>query len=98
MFEQTIDQLRARIFDLFLGSERIARQQHARLELDQLGRHHQEITGHGEVQFLHQLQVTKILVRDAGDRDVVDIDLLLANQVEEKIERSFKVAQRDLKL
>src|SRR5258708_2493934 len=98
MLKQTINQLSARIDELFLFSQRITRQEHARLQLDQLRSHNQKIASHGQIEFLHHIQIAKILVSDSRDRNVVDVHLLLANQVKQQIKRTFELAQGDLQL
>src|SRR5256885_11666320 len=40
----------------------------------------------------------KVLVRDARDGDVVDADLLLADEVEQKVERAGELAEDELQL
>ena len=65
MFDQPADQRLARI--LFLPVElrlgRRPRQQHARLDVDQRRRHHQELARDVEVHLLHQLDVFEVLIR-----------------------------------
>ena len=39
------------------------------------------------------LHVLQILLRDGGDGDVVDVDLLLADQVEQQIQRPVVLLQ-----
>ena len=47
---------------------------------------------------LHQSQVAQVLIRDARDRNVVDADLLLPNQVEQEVERPGELAEDELQL
>jgi len=35
------------------------------------------------------VEIVEILARDLGDRDVVNVDLLLLDQIEQKVERTF---------
>jgi hypothetical protein len=64
--------------------------------VDQRRRHHQELTRDIEVQLLHQLDVLQILLGDYRDRDVVDVHLTGANEVQEQIERAFEGIELDL--
>ena len=66
------------------------RKQRARLDVNQRRGHHQELPGHVEVHLFHQLDVAEILLGDERDRDVVDVDLALANQMQEEIERTLE--------
>ena len=66
------------------------RQQRARLDVNQRRRHHQELPGHVEVQLLHQIDVAEVLLGDERDRDVVDVHLVLANEVQQEIERTLE--------
>ena len=93
MLEQPADERLARIlFRIFL--RRIGpRQQHPRLDVNERGRHDEELAGHVEVQFLHQVEVVEILLRDQRDRNVVDIHLVLLDQVQQQIERPLEIEQ-----
>ena len=42
------------------------------------------------------LHVLQVLRRDGGDGDVVDVDLLLADQVQQQVERTLVVLQVDI--
>ncbi len=55
-----------------------------------------ELGGDVHVEFAYALDIRKVLRRDPGNGDVVDIDVLLADQVEQKVERAFvDLAERD---
>ena len=98
VLEQTPDERFARIFfgpGVFLRRIR-ARQQRARLDVNQRRRHYQELSRHVEIQVLHERDVAQVLLGDERDRDVVDVQLALANQVQEQIERSLKGVELDL--
>ena len=70
------------------------RQQHARLDLGQRRGHHQILAGELELQFLHQLDVLHVLAGDLGDRDVENVDVLPADQVQQQIERPSKASRK----
>ena len=76
----------------------VARQQRLGLDVDQGGSHHQEIARDLEVQRLHQVEVGQVLLGDLRDRDVVDVELLVADQVEQDVEGALEdvEAQRDV--
>src|SRR5690606_26834162 len=69
---------------------RPAREEHLRLDADQRRRHLEELAGAIEAQALDALDRAEELFRDARDRDVEDVDVLLANQVEQQIERALE--------
>ena len=72
------------------------RQQQARLDAQQCGGHHQEIAGIVQRQKLDDLKILQKLVSDRGDGNVVDVDLVLLDQVQQKIQRPLKSRQLDL--
>jgi hypothetical protein len=58
--------------------------------------HVDEFRGHVHVELPYALDVGKVLRRNLPDRDVVDIDVLFANQIEQQVERAFvDFAERD---
>ena len=93
VLEQPADERVARIFLLAFDAGRRLRprQQHLRLDVNQRRRHHEELAGDVEVQLLHQLDGVEILLRDERDRNVVDVDLVLLDQVEQQVERALEV-------
>jgi hypothetical protein len=94
VFEQTIDELLARIFDFSFVL--VVRQEHLRLDVDQQCRHVDVIGGHVEAQLLHGVEITGVLLGDESDGDVVDVDLVLLDQVQQQVERPVKRRQRDV--
>ena len=96
MLEQPVDKFIARIFQNIGGRQRIARQQHLRLNVNQHRSHINEFRGDIHVEFTYALDVGEILRRDPGDGNVVDVNVLLADQVEQQVERPFiDFAERD---
>ena len=63
--------------------------------MNQRRRHHQELAGEVEIELLHQPEIVEVLLGDERDRNVVDVDLILPNQVNEQIERAFERLQLD---
>ena len=66
-----------------LGSRR---QQHLALDVDEQRRHVNELRGHVHVQVLQVLHVAQILRRNLGDGNVINVDVLLADKVQQEIE------------
>ena len=52
--------------------------------------------GELELQLLHQLDVLHVLAGDLGDRNVEDVEVLAADQVEQQVERTFEGLEEDL--
>ena len=75
---------------------RRTRQQHARLDLGQDRGHHQVLGGELEAHLVHRLDVLDVLARDLGDRDVEDVQVLAADQVQQQVERTFERLEDDL--
>src|SRR5512141_64893 len=76
----------------------VARQQRLRLDVDEGGGHHQELARDLEVQRLQHVEVGEVLLGDPGDGDVVDVELLLADQVQQDVEGPLEdvETQRDV--
>ena len=87
-------QLVARVL-LLRPRERVGRQQHLRFDVDQRRRHVDEIGRNVYIQLFELVEIIEILLGDLGDGNVVDVHLLLANQIEQKIERAFVRRQID---
>src|SRR5436190_781412 len=71
------------------------RQQHLRLDVNQRCGHDEEVAGDVEVQFLHQVNRVEVLLRDDGDGNVVDVELVLPDQMLQQIERTLEVLELD---
>ena len=89
ILEQATNELRARILPLLLLPHG---QQELRFYAKEPRRHLQVLSGIVERQRSYPCHE---LLRDAGDRDVVDVDLLLANQRQQEIERPGELGQLD---
>ncbi len=100
VFKKLIYEFLSRIFKLFFirRRQRIARQQHSRLDLDQRRRHHDKVSRDRDVETFHQPDVFDVFVSDLCDRDVEDIRLLLLDQIQKQIKRPGKLAELDLQL
>ena len=93
---QTAHELGARIGILARLGGVHARQQHARFDLGERRRHQQVFAGQLELQHLHELDVTGVLSRDLGDRDVQNVEVLPADQIEQQIERALEGLEKHL--
>ena len=88
MLQQPFHQLAPRIFRIRAGHiRRIARQQHLRLDMDQERRHIDELARRIHVRLLQLVAIVQKLRRDHPNRNVVDIDTLLADQVQQQVQR-----------
>ena len=72
------------------------RQQHARLDLGQHRGHHQVLGRQFQAQVLHQVDVLHVLVGDVGDRDVEDVQVLAADQIQQQVERPLEGIEEHL--
>ena len=68
------------------GGEGVAREEHAGLDVDEQRGDVDELAGGVDVGVLEVVGVLEELRGDAGDGDVVDVDVLLADEVEQEIE------------
>src|SRR5207247_8423053 len=58
----------------------------------------EELRGHIHVELFHQMKILEVLFCNFRNRDVVDVQLLPAYQVQEQIERPFIRRQRDFEI
>src|SRR6185437_13002798 len=89
VLEEAMNEFIARVFGFARGGERIGGQQHLRLDVDERGRDIDEIRGDVYIERFELVEIIEILLGDFGDGNIVDVHLLLANQIEQKIERAF---------
>jgi hypothetical protein len=66
------------------------RQQELALDVDERRRHHQELAGDVQVELLHQVEIFEVLLGDDRNLDVVDVHLVLLDQMNQQIERTFE--------
>ena len=84
VLEQALDELLARVlFLILLGL--LLRQHHARLDLQQRRSHDEEGARDLHVHLAHRLEVVEVLARELRDRDVVDVDLVLLDEVHQEL-------------
>ena len=92
VLDELADQVPARVFLLvFLRKNlQIYREQLLAFNVHQRGGHHDEIPGEVEVEPLHQLDVFAELVGQLDHIHLVDIDLFLANKMQQQVQRPLK--------
>src|SRR2546422_578103 len=95
VLEQPPHQLGARVLLRRLERRR-PRQQQARLDLHQHRRHHQVLGGELQVLRAHDLDVLEVLARERRHRDVEDVEVFLADQVQQQVERPFEGLENHL--
>ncbi len=69
------------------------RQQHARLDLDQHRRHQQVFGCQFQAMLLHHLDVGHVLLGERRHRDVEHVEVVLADQVQQQVERPLERLQ-----
>ena len=88
VLDQAVHQVGARVFQFLGAGQRIGRQEHLRFDVDERRGHVNEVGRDVHVELLELVEIVEILARDLGDRDVVDVDFLLLDQIEQEIERA----------
>ena len=64
--------------------------------MNQHRRHVDELGGDVHIKFAYALDISEVLRRDSGNGNVIDVDVLFADQVEQQVERTFiDFAKRD---
>ena len=90
VFQQSAHQFGARVVGFLACSPGAGQQQHARLDLDQHRGHQQVFAGELEVASRTLLDIAEVLAREVGHRDVEDVEVLLADQIQQQVERAFE--------
>ena len=86
VFEETVNEFAARVVGFRFGGQRVAREKHAALDVDEQRGYVDELAGGVDVVLLEVVGVLEELGGDAADGDVVDVDVLAADEVEEEVE------------
>ena len=92
VLQQTVDQLHARIVKR-PARVRITRQQHLRLDVDQGRGHVEELGADVDIHLASLIEIRQVLRGDGGDWDVLDVDLLFADQVQQQIQGALILRQ-----
>ena len=90
IFEQPANELRARVFHLFAGQRWRLRQKEPRFDFDQHRRHQQVFGRELELRTAHHFDVAQILTRELRHRNVENVDILLANKIQEQVQRTLE--------
>ncbi len=101
VLEEAAHQLRPRIgFEevavLTVLRRRVRWQEHLRLDVGECRRDDEILADHVDVERAHHVEVLEILLGDEAHRDVQDVELVLANQVEQQVERALEDVQLEL--
>jgi len=64
--------------------------------VDQRGRHVDKFRAQVHIHLPRPIQVLQILGSNGGDGDILDVDLLFANQVQQQVEGPFIFFQMDV--
>ena len=89
VLHEAMNQLGARVCLLFRTRQRIGRQKHLGLDQDQRRGHVDEIGGDIDIELFELVQIFQILARDLGDGNIVNVHLLLADQIQQQVERAI---------
>ena len=95
VLDQPAHQLGARVLGFLAVGRLLRRQQHAGLDLDQHRRHEQVFARELEVGLADLVDIGQVLARHVGQRDVEDVEVLLADQVQQQVQRAFERFEED---
>ncbi len=97
VFDELANEFPARVvvFNIFLGRLFGAREKGSGFDVHQVGRHHNELGSEVDVEELESIDVIEVLLGDLLDRNGVDVQLVLFDQVEQEIERAFEDFELD---
>jgi len=98
VFDQLPDQLPARVVfvGIFFRRLLVGRQKAAAFPVNEIGRHDEKFAGQIDIQFREGLKILEVLVRNALERDIVNVDLVALDQVKEEIKRPLENLEPDL--
>ena len=68
----------------------VSRKKHAALDIEERSCHDQKLTGDVHVVVFHLPYIFQILIRDRYDRNIIDVDFILFNEVHQKIHGTFE--------
>ena len=71
-------------------------QEAAAFQVNKVGRHHDKFAGQLDVQLFERLEILQVLTGDAFERDIVNVDLILFDEIKKEIERPFENLELDL--
>lgn len=97
VFDELADELPSRVVFLrfLLGGLLVLGEEGSAFNVHEGGGHDKEVPGDFEVELAHRLQILEVIVDDFLDKDLVNIYLVLFDEVEEKVEGTFKDLEVD---
>ena len=94
VLDELAHEVEARVHPLLVrplvGLAAVDGEHHAALDHHERGGHHDELARHVEVELAHEVEVLHVLLGDAPDRDVVDVQFLAADQVQKQVKRALE--------
>ena len=69
----------------------LLREEHAGLDIEQVGRHLHELARDLEIKLFHGVEVLQILIENLRDLDVADLDLILGQEQQDQAQRALKI-------
>ena len=96
VLHQAAHQVGTRVFGLMAIDAFAWRQEHARLDLDEHRCHQQIVAGQLQVVSADLFNIVQVLARHVGQRDVQDVEVLLADEVQQQVQRAFKGFKKNL--
>ena len=89
VLDETMHEVGARVVLILGAGQRIGREQHFRFDIDERRGHVNKIGRDVHIKLFELVDVFEILRRDLRDRNVVNVDFLLLDQIEQEIERAI---------
>jgi hypothetical protein len=96
VFQQSAHQFGAWVLGFLPFSDLFGRQQHARLDLDEHGGHQEIFGSQFQVAAADFVHVAEVLAGDPRHRNVEDVEVLLADEIQQQIQRTFESLQEHL--
>ena len=94
IFDELADQHVLRVFFVLVSRLRRLRQEQPRFNLQERRCHDEELASIIDIEAIELPDVFIELVRNRHNRDVVDVDLVLFDQVQEQVERTLEIRYR----
>ena len=95
VLDEAPHELVARVFLRRAVRQDGARKDHLRLDVDEKRLDVEKLGGDLEVELLHEDEVLVVLAADVRDRDVAKIHLVLADEVEQQVQRPLELGHLD---
>ena len=69
----------------------LLREEHAGLDIEQVGRHLHKLARDLEIELFHSVEVLQILIEDFRDLDVADLNLVLGQEQQDQAQGPLKI-------